>query len=186
LGLLFLYRFLIGRVLLLVAGFFHYFHWLAVETLCLLTRFLYLMFLFYWALLALMNLVGLFFLVFLIVLLICLLILSLFAVKKGFKVKVTGHVKGIGDDATMEDNTPQQLAIDLKYFLPEGEQPRKVSTIGCSSDVCDKGHYIVFAICLLQSGRETVGGFCNDVVCAYFINHYAAIFFVGHLIAWFD
>jgi hypothetical protein len=43
LGLLFLYRFLIGRVLLLVAGFFHYFHWLAVETLCLLTRFLYLM-----------------------------------------------------------------------------------------------------------------------------------------------
>jgi hypothetical protein len=59
--------------------------------------------------------------------------------KKGFKVKVTGHVKGIGDDATMEDNTPQQLAIDLKSFLPEGEQPRKVSTIGCSSDVCDKG-----------------------------------------------
>jgi hypothetical protein len=40
---------------------------------------------------------------------------------------------------TMEDNTPQQLAIDLKSFLPEGEQPRKVSTIGCSSDVCDKG-----------------------------------------------
>jgi hypothetical protein len=53
--------------------------WLAVEILCLLTRFLYLMFLFYWALLALMNLVGLFFLVFLIVFLICLLILSLFA-----------------------------------------------------------------------------------------------------------
>jgi hypothetical protein len=81
--------------------------------------------------------------------------------KKGFKVKVTGHVKGIGDDATMEDNTPQQLAIDLKSFLPEGEQPRKVSTIG-----------------------ETVGGFCDDVVCAYFINHYAAIFFVGCLIVW--
>jgi hypothetical protein len=56
--------------------------WLAVEILCLLTRFLYLMFLFYWALLALMNLVGLFFLVFLIVLLICLLILSLFTPNK--------------------------------------------------------------------------------------------------------
>jgi hypothetical protein len=49
-------------------------------------------------------------------------------------------VGGFCDDvATMEDNTPQQLAIDLKSFLPEGEQPRKVSTIGCSSDVCDKG-----------------------------------------------
>jgi hypothetical protein len=59
-----------------------------------------------------MNFLGLYFLVFLIVLLICLLG-DISKLKKGFKVKVTGHVKGIGDDATMEDNTPQQLAIDL-------------------------------------------------------------------------
>jgi hypothetical protein len=37
-----------------------------------------------------------------------------------------------------------------------------------------------------QQQASTLEGFCNDVVCAYFINHYAAIFFVGCLIVWFD
>jgi hypothetical protein len=31
-------------------------------------------------------------------------------------------------------------------------------------------------------GREPVGGFCDDIVCAYFIDHDTAIFFVGCLV----
>jgi hypothetical protein len=45
--------------------------------------------------------------------------------KDNYKVKITGHVKDIGDDATM---------------------------------------------------REPVGGFCDDIVCADFIDHDTAIF----------
>jgi hypothetical protein len=39
--------------------------------------------------------------------------------KDNYKVKITGHVKGIGDDATMEGNTQQKIATDLKTILPE-------------------------------------------------------------------
>jgi hypothetical protein len=49
-----------------------------------------------------------------------------FVFKDNYKVKITGHVKGIGDDATMEGNTQQQIATDLKTILPE-HSPRKVS-----------------------------------------------------------
>ncbi|WP_257608042.1 C80 family cysteine peptidase, partial [bacterium endosymbiont of Bathymodiolus sp. 5 South] len=56
--------------------------------------------------------------------------------KDNYKVKITGHVKDIGDDATMEGNTQQQIATDLKTILPE-HPPRKVSVTGCHSDKCD-------------------------------------------------
>jgi hypothetical protein len=42
---------------------------------------------------------------------------------------------GIGDDATMEGNTQQKIATDLKTILPE-HPPRKVSVTGCHSDKC--------------------------------------------------
>jgi hypothetical protein len=35
--------------------------------------------------------------------------------KDNYKVKITGHVKGIGDDATMEGNTQQKIATDLHH-----------------------------------------------------------------------
>jgi hypothetical protein len=43
-------------------------------------------------------------------------------------------------------------------------------------------YYAVFTIFAFKSGREPVGGFCDDIVCAYFIDHDTAIFFVGCLV----
>jgi hypothetical protein len=37
--------------------------------------------------------------------------------KDNYKVKITGHVKGIGDDATMEGNTQQKIFLVLPYPL---------------------------------------------------------------------
>jgi hypothetical protein len=60
--------------------------------------------------------------------------------KEGYKVKITGHIKGKGNGATMEGNTPKQLSEDLVTVLPKGNSPRKVSVIGCRSSKCDNGN----------------------------------------------
>jgi hypothetical protein len=69
--------------------------------------------------------------------------------KKGFKVKITGHVQGIGANATMEGNTPQQLATDLESLFHEGEQPSKVSAMGCHSGAPLLAHFSLFPLLLL-------------------------------------
>jgi hypothetical protein len=63
--------------------------------------------------------------------------------KEGYKVKIIGHVKGIGDKATMEGNTPEQLSKDLATILPKGTSPRKVSVVGCGSGKCDEGGFFL-------------------------------------------
>ena len=60
--------------------------------------------------------------------------------KPGYKVKITGHVKGIGDKATMEGNTSEQLSEDQVTILPKGNSPRKVSVVGCGSGKCDENN----------------------------------------------
>jgi hypothetical protein len=47
------------------------------------------------------------------------------------KVKITGHVKGIGDNATMEGNTSKQLSEDLAIILSNSKdkQASKVSVV---------------------------------------------------------
>jgi hypothetical protein len=59
-----------------------------------------------------------------------------------YKVKITGHVKGIGDNATMEGNTSKQLSEDLAIILSNSKdkQASKVSVVGCGSSQCDKGN----------------------------------------------
>jgi hypothetical protein len=38
-------------------------------------------------------------------------------VKDNYKVKIIGHVKGIGDDATMEGNTQQKILFPSSCYL---------------------------------------------------------------------
>jgi hypothetical protein len=53
----------------------------------------------------------------------------------------------------------------LPKIITNKQEPKPLFSLEYHWDYgfCNQ-HYIVFAICLLQSGRETVGGFCDDVV----------------------
>ncbi|CAC9432907.1 hypothetical protein, partial [uncultured Gammaproteobacteria bacterium] len=87
--------------------------------------------------------------------------------KPGYKVKITGHIKGIGDKATMEGNTSEQLSEDLVTILPEGNSPRKVSVVGCGSGKCDKNNNS-FASNLQKNLQKkdvitTVKGYSKDI-----------------------
>jgi hypothetical protein len=87
--------------------------------------------------------------------------------KPGYKVKITGHVKGIGDKATMEGNTSEQLSEDLVTILPKGNSPRKVSVVGCGSGKCDENNNS-FASNLEKNLQKkdvitTVKGYSKDI-----------------------